>query len=74
MLETLERVIKEKEVNEREKWLAIIASFDEFATEYNKKIPFFIEMYSTLKTKANQDRLIKSRKKKKDQRSKDDFS
>ena len=48
------------------KWTSIIDLYNEFADLYNSKIDLFVYLYEALRMKAKQDKLLKSRKKQKD--------
>jgi len=49
--------------NQKDKWIKIIKEFNEFGYEYNKYRKSYIELFSTIKIKANQDKLQRKIKK-----------
>ncbi len=71
-VDTIESSVKNK--NKEKQWTDIINAYNKFSTEYNKYRPFFIQLYSALRTKANQDKLIKSKKEMKGKRDTESFS
>jgi len=62
MVNEIERAAKIK--NQKEKWVKIIKACNSFAAEYNRYRTAYVEMYSIMKIKVNQDKLKKKKKEK----------
>jgi len=67
-VDVIETVIKTNQQVDKDKWVMILIAFNDFSASYNKKIPFFAGFYSILRTKANQDKLMRSKKQRKTDR------
>lgn len=63
LVDEIEKSIKLKE--DKEKWIRIINALNEFGALYNKYRKPYIELFSVIKIKANQDKLFKQTKKNK---------
>jgi hypothetical protein len=64
LVDEIEASIKIKD--QKVRWVKIIKALNEFALEYNRYRKSFINMFSIMKVKANQDKLQVKRKKNKD--------
>jgi hypothetical protein len=54
-----------KNKTDKAAWIALMKQYNEFAGVYNTHRPFYINLYSALKIKINQDKILKSKKDKK---------
>lgn len=59
-IDELEKASKIKDL--KQKWFIIINAYNAFATEYNNYRIFYVELYNILKTKATQNKLLKTKK------------